>query len=119
MTLLEAMIAFVLLSVVGVVCLDQSRGASQLQASSAEWSRAVLRGERAMADAMANGAPGASDERTLADADVRVVRRPWRGRVDAIDVMVPLPNGATYTLTRLVAREAVRDAARAAVETRP
>ena len=29
MTLLEAVIAFVLLSLVGIVCLDQSRGSSQ------------------------------------------------------------------------------------------
>jgi hypothetical protein len=106
MTLLEAMIAFVLLSVVGVVCLDQARGASQLQVSSAEWSRAVMRGERAVADAMTDGASGLAEQRPLSRSDVRVVRRPWRGRVDAIEVFVPLANGATYRLTRLVARDA-------------
>jgi hypothetical protein len=106
MTLLEAMVAFVLLSVVGVVCLDQSRGATQLQVSSAEWARAVLRGERAVSLAMANGAPGLRDDRATVVDDVRVVRRPWRGRVDVIEVAVPLSTGATYTLTRLVARDA-------------
>ena len=51
MTLLEAVVAFVLLSVVGVVCLDQSRGATQLQVRSAEWTRAVTLAESAMAEA--------------------------------------------------------------------
>ena len=53
MTLLEAVIAFVVLSLAGVVCLDQARGASQLQRSSAEWTQAIARGESALAEAVA------------------------------------------------------------------
>lgn len=99
MSLLEATIAFVLLSVVGIVCLEQSRSASQLEASSVEWRRAVARGDAAMQDAIA-------DVPLLARADdsVRISRRPWRGRVDVVDVSVVLPSGAVYTTHRLVER---------------
>jgi|JI10StandDraft_1071094.scaffolds.fasta_scaffold378167_3 hypothetical protein len=100
MTLLEAIIAFVLLSVVGIACLDQSRGASQLQLSSAEWDRAVARGESALAAAVTGPAP---DDAT-ADTAVRVARRVWRDRVDVIEVSVPLSDGRWFSLTRLVSR---------------
>lgn len=102
MTLLEAVIAFVILSVVGIVCLDQSRGAAQLQVTSAEWTRAIARGESALAEAIAGtasipdvGPRGASVPR------VQVERRFWRAGVDQIEVTVPLASGATYVVTRL------------------
>lgn len=98
MTLLEAVIAFVLLSVVGVVCLDQSRGASQLQVRSAEWTRAIALAESALAQS-ALSATGA--EAAPLDARIRVVRRPWRSGVDVIEVSVPLQHGGVYTLERL------------------
>jgi len=98
MTLLEAVIAFVLLSVVGVVCLDQSRGASQLQAQSAEWTRAVALAESVLAEA----AVSATDAATAGlDSRIRVVRRPWRAGVDVIEVSVPLDRGGDFTLQRL------------------
>ncbi len=111
MTLLEAVIAFVILSVVGVVCLDQARGASRLQQSSAEWTRAVARGESALAEAVATSAlprersPGGALAPS-ADPAVRVERRPWQPGVDRIAVSVPLANGRSYELARLVTSRA-------------
>ncbi len=109
MTLLEAIIAFVILSVVGIVCLDQARGAVQLQAASAEWTRAIAQGESALAEASAETAttPEAASSRTV-DSSVRVERRPWRSGVDQIAVTVSLANGATLVLTRLTPSAPVR-----------
>lgn len=99
MTLLEAVVAFAVLAVVGVVCLDQSRGATQLQVSSAEWDRAVARGESAMAATLAGDALTSTDA-----SEIRVTRRPWRGGVDAVEVSVSLPSGGTFVLSRLTPR---------------
>ena len=101
MTLLEAVIAFVILSVVGVVCLDQARGASQLQRSSAEWTRAIARGESALAEAIATSAPPGDATAFAGDPDVRVQRRAWQPGLDLIEVSVPVGNGRSYVLARL------------------
>ncbi len=112
MTLLEAVIAFVLLSVVGIACLDQSRGAAQLQVASVEWDRAVLRGESAMASAVAGVTPSWPETARDATRDatddaalpVQVTRRAWGRGVDAIEVTVPLHDGGRYVLSRLVSQ---------------
>ena len=109
MTLLEAVIAFVLLSVVGVVCLDQSRGASQLQARSAEWTRAVEQAESALAEATSRALPMAN----AAGRDaVRIDRRTWRPGVDVVSVTVPLAQGGEYVLERLAPSTAASMATR-------
>ena len=113
MTLLEAIIAFVLLSVVGVVCLDQTRGATQLQVRSAEWTDAVARAESALAEATGSALPAmatGNDEGNVAvvgaedrSADQpNVSRTPWRGGLDRIVVRVPLASGGAFVLERLV-----------------
>lgn len=99
MTLLEAVVAFAVLAVVGVVCLDQSRGATQLQVSSAEWDRAVARGESAMAATLAGAPLTSTDAR-----EIRVTRRPWRDGIDAVEVSVSLPSGGSFVLSRLTPR---------------
>lgn len=105
MTLLEATIAFVLLSVVGIVCLDQSRAATQLEVSSVEWRQAVARADAALADAALDGAALSDVSANASGRDnVRVSRRAWRGRVDVIEVTVPLSSGGVYTSSRLVER---------------
>jgi Tfp pilus assembly protein PilV len=113
MTLLEAVIAFVLLSVVGVVCLDQSRGASQLQARSAEWTRAVEQAESALAEATSRALPMANAAGRDAGRDaVRVDRRTWRPGVDVVSVTVPLAHGGEYVLERLAPSTAASMATR-------
>lgn len=99
MTLLEAVVAFVLLSVVGVVCLDQSRGATQLQVRSAEWTRAVTLAESAMAEATSS--PMTSPMAPAPGQPVQVERRRWQPGVDVVHVSVPLPDGRHYVLERL------------------
>lgn len=101
MTLLEAVIAFVVLSLAGVVCLDQARGASQLQRSSAEWTQAIARGESALAEAVASSTPPGQSVPSSEDPAIQVQRRVWRPGLDLIEVSVPLANGRTYVLTRL------------------
>ena len=102
MTLLEAVIAFVILSVVGIACLDQSRGAAQLQRASVEWTQAIALGERALAEEVGSAPPLTTDAATRGrDARVQVERRAWRSGVDQVAVSVSLANGATYTVTRL------------------
>ena len=109
MTLLESIVAFIVLALVGIACLDLSRGAVELQRSSEEWTRAVTIGESALAaaaadaseaDAFAMQAPRNEPE-TMAP---RVIRRVWRDRVDVIEVTVPLPTGGEYKVSRLVSR---------------
>lgn len=105
MTLLETVVAFVLLSVVGIACLDLSRGATGLETRSVEWSQAVAIGDAVLTAA----ASGATDDDLLTSGtsrrDVRVQRMPWRDGADGIDVLevqVMLPTGASYLATRLV-----------------
>lgn len=102
MTLLESVMAFVLLAVVGVTCLDLSRGASGLAHRSAEWSRAVAAGESALS-AAASGVPDAE----IASDSVRVSREPWAedAGVDVVTVTVTLAGGAEFRASRLVRAE--------------
>lgn len=102
MTLLEAVVSFVLLSLVGVVCLDQARGAAQLQASSAEWTQAVALGESALATAV-SGAPVEFTGSTHSQPVVVTERRAWRAGLDLVTVNVSLSRGGTYRISRLVA----------------
>ncbi len=121
MTLLESIVAFVVLALVGIACLDLSRGAVQLQRSSAEWTEAVRVGEAALAAASLGDEPlpdakdpagaatrgmtiGARSPSTPAVASVS--RRSWRSdrAVEVVEVTVPLPGGGTYRVQRLVRR---------------
>ncbi len=109
MTLLESIVAFIVLALVGIACLDLSRGAIELQRSSEEWTRAVTIGESALAaaaaDANAANAFAAQAQRNAPNAVTpRVVRRVWRDGVDVIEVTVPLATGGDYQVSRLVAR---------------
>jgi hypothetical protein len=95
MTLLESIIASLLIAVTAVVCLDATRGAAALQRRSAEWTVAVSRAESELAVAVSGGQTAET---------TRVSRRPWRDGVDMIDVDVPMASGARYRLSRLVER---------------
>lgn len=100
MTLLESIIASVLLAVTAVVCLDATRGAARLQQRTGAWTNAVSQAESALALASAD-AP--ADDRTAA----RVTRRPWGDeatRLDLIEVEVPVAGGGSYRMARLVER---------------
>jgi type II secretory pathway pseudopilin PulG len=98
-TLLESIVAFVLLAVVGVACLDLSHGASSLAVSSREWNAAVARAESALTLASAAQDAGSSND----VGNVRVTRRPWSDDVDEVSVDVPVRDGRVFRLSRLVA----------------
>ncbi len=116
MTLLESIVAFVVLTLVGIACLDLSRGAMQLEHDSAEWTRAVSRAESAMAMASSSASASASapqnefaasstrigDDPVAGTGEVSVSRRPWRANTDLLEVSVPLAGGGVYRLQRLV-----------------
>ncbi len=123
MTLLESIVAFVVLALVGIACLDLSRGALDLQRSTEQWTQAVTVAESALAAAAVDEAPsmatgmatgmaadmvdaGAPTDRASGAGLLRpqVTRRVWRDGVDVIEVTVPLPHGGAYAISRLVPR---------------
>ncbi|WP_411280581.1 hypothetical protein [Gemmatimonas sp.] len=95
MTLLESLIASLLLAVTAVVCLDATRGAAALQQKSAAWTQAVSRAESELATVSSGG---------LASNTTRIARHPWRDGLELIEVDVPMTGGASFRLTRLVER---------------
>ena len=101
MTLLEAIVAFVILALVGIACLDLGRGAAQLERSSVEWSRAVSVGEAVLASGGANAPVSASASRD-GTGEVEVQRRSWSNGVDRLDVTVVVSAGRTLHMSRLV-----------------
>ena len=101
MTLLESVVAFVILALVGVACLDLSRGSAQLERSSVEWSHAVSIAEAALAGGVADNA-----------SDVELRRQPWHQGVDRLDVTVPLSAGRVLRMSRLIPTSERRDVAR-------
>lgn len=103
MTLLEALLATVILAVVAVACLEGTHGAATLQHRTASMSRALSRAEAAMETAATHSTaaePGASD------ANVDVQRDQYHtgaGRgVQRIAVSVRDADGRVVRLTRLV-----------------
>jgi len=93
MTLLESIIASLLLAVTAVVCLDATRGAAALQERSTAWTQAVSRAESELATVSSGG---------LASSTTRISRRPWRYGLELIEVDVPMAGGASFRLTRLL-----------------
>jgi len=128
MTLFESIVAFVVLALVGIACLDLSRGAIALQRSSAEWTQAVAVGEAALAAASVNApadrsamaAPPREMQRntlrntqrntqrgakgTMLVGVPQVSRRMWQGDVEIIEVAVPMSDGRIFAMYRLVSR---------------
>lgn len=106
MSLLEALVALVVLGLTGVGFLEAFQGASRSARDAAAWTTAVAYAESAMEQATL-GAPADS----LPGYGREVAVRPWRGGVDEVAVTVTLPTGARFTLRRLVARRAAGTAA--------
>jgi hypothetical protein len=92
-TLLESIIASLLLAVTAVACLDATRGAAELQRSSVVWTQAVADAESELATVSQGGRPLQT---------TRVLRRPWRDGLELLEVDVPMANGSRFQLSRLV-----------------
>lgn len=108
MTLMEAVVALVILALVGIGCLELAQGASNLEFSATEWNAAVTAAESRMAQ-VSVGAPLEANAR-VASADsarinnIQVTREPWRTGLEMITVSVPVSGGKRYALRKLVAR---------------
>lgn len=102
MTLLEALVALVILGLAAVGFLELFQRASVATRDTAAWSHAVRVAELTMERAVLTPAPLRD---TLHGVHRRVELRPWgRGLHElVISVTVPPPAGATVTLHRLVA----------------
>lgn len=104
MTLLESLIATVLLAVVAVACLEGTRGATRLQQRQEAMVAALARAESELAGQVAGASAFAGD------ADAPSVRRTPYGppssaaRLELVAVEVSLPGGGTMRLMRLVER---------------
>lgn len=108
MTLLEALVALVILgtSVAGVLGVFQN-GARSVQSADA-WNRASVAAESALEEAVRARLEGTITTAPVADVEpgleTRLEVQPWRGNVDDIVVRVTLPDGRAMTVHRLVRR---------------
>lgn len=101
MTLLESLIATVLLAVVAVACLEGTRRASALQQRSRDVSSALSIAESELSRAVL-GLPTAHG--------VQVTRVPYTAvspRLELVEVEVPLESGGSTRLSRIVERPLV------------
>ena len=102
MTLLEAVVALVILALTGVGYLEVFQGDARAIRNASDWTRAVAVGESAMESTLA---AGDGDEGTAVGSDSGVVvavhDRPWRGRVHDVRVDVQMPDGRVLRLHRL------------------
>ena len=99
MSLLEALVALVVLGLTGVGFLEAFQGASRSARDAAAWTTAVAYAESTMEQATLGAPPD-----SLPGYGREVAVRPWRGGVDEVAVTVTLPSGARFTLRRLVPR---------------
>ncbi len=108
MTLLEAMVALVILgaSAAGVLGVFQN-GARSVQ-SADSWNRASAAAESELEEAVRARMEGTTPTTATGGGEsaleTRVDVLPWRGTVDDIVVRVTLPDGRAMTVHRLVRR---------------
>ena len=107
MTMLEALVALVILgaSAAGFLGVFQN-GARSMQSASA-WNRATAVAEAAIEESVRARIVGSDADQRLEDAagiQTRVEAQPWSNRVDDVIVSVKLPDGRTMTVHRLVRR---------------
>jgi type II secretory pathway pseudopilin PulG len=108
MTLLEALVALVILgaSAAGFLGVFQN-GARSVQSASA-WNRASAAAEAALEESVRAAKEGTVPNLApdaVAGVETRVDTRPWSGTVDDVIVRVSLPDGRAMTVHRLVRRQ--------------
>ncbi len=97
MTLMEAVVALVILSLVAIGCLELSQGASQLEFSATQWNRAVTLAESRLSQYLS-----ASPSDAASSPNVQLSRAPWRNGLDVVTVSVLVGGGKRYELRRVV-----------------
>jgi type II secretory pathway pseudopilin PulG len=102
-TLLEAMVALVILGLSAVGYLDVFQSSARSVRDADEWARTVAVAQSTMEAAALGDALQAQDAALVPDERFtrRVEVRPWSGRVSEVVVTVTSPRGTTFTLRRL------------------
>lgn len=100
MTLLEALLATVILSVVALACLEGTRGAARLQQRSGAVAASVMHAESELARAVLRESP------TPGTVVRRVPYGPANGRLELLEVEIEVAGGGRTRLTTLVERPA-------------
>lgn len=104
MTLLEALVALVILGLATVGYLDVFQASTQSVGSAAEWTQTVSVAESTMEEVLAGARP-----QQISNGyrnDVRV--EPWREGLNEVTVRVVAPNGSTFEIRRLVRSDVSR-----------
>lgn len=106
MTLLESVVALVILGLSAVGFLEVFQGASRSTTDAQAWVTAVSYAEEGVEAAKIGGAALVASERAAAPAGMsrRIELQPWRGRVADVVVTITLPGGQRFALHRLVTR---------------
>ena len=99
MTLLEVLVALVIMSLTGVATLQVFGNASRAAHREEEWSQAVFLAEEGLERAKVGGAVEGTEQ--LAPYTRRTRVSPWRDGLVVIAVEVTLPGGGTLDLWRV------------------
>lgn len=104
LTLLETMIALVILGLVGVAFLGVFAQASRTTTDLDIWSTAVAHAEAGMELAIVDtrGAVMRSPEAVAGGYTRQTTAEPWIGQTDLVTVTVEFPDGRRYALRRLL-----------------
>ena len=102
MTLLEALVALVILGASAAGFLGVFQNGARSMQSAAEWNRATEAAEAALEESVRATLAGANDPLQVDGARVDVLQ--WSANVDDVVVRVSLPDGRTMTVHRLVRR---------------
>lgn len=106
LTLLEVMVALVILSLVGLAYLDLFHQSHRIAADSRQWTAAVGYAEDAMERVKLQGAPA---QPTVDDLPGGFKRQTsahlWKPGLTVVEVTVAMPGGGKFDLDRLVQLE--------------
>jgi prepilin-type N-terminal cleavage/methylation domain-containing protein len=106
LTLLEVMVALMILGLVGLSYLQLFHQSHRIVGDSRQWSKAVEYAEDAMERAKLEGASTESRSEDLPGGFKRhVATQPWRAGLVLVEVTVSLPGDARFDLRRLLQTE--------------
>lgn len=105
MTLLEALVALVILGASAAGFLGVFQNSARSVQSAESWNKASTIAAAMLEDAVRAAREGTAAGLDTPDMPARVETRPWSARVDDILVSVRLPDGRSMTVHRLVRRQ--------------
>ena len=104
LTLLEVMVALVILGLVATGFLETFAGALRSTAGARAWAQALVYAEEGQEAIKIGGAARMNGDTALGGGfSRRIAVRPWREGVTQATVTITLPDGARFELDRLVA----------------